>query len=402
MSGAPVYIRGVGAITAVGETWPATVARLAEGACAVREVTLFDVTGFPSRAAAWIDTPVDERGDRRRALAELAAVQAWEMASLDDVAPDRLGVFMGAESGRAPMSALLSLAKAAGGGDRFDHAAFADAGRALAHELDAAVVSPATVASALAGRFGAEGPAVTISIACSSGTAAIVEATRALRAAEVDVAIAGGVGADVDPLMLAGFGKLSALSESGVSCPFDVRRDGFVVGEGAAMIVLSRERAGARAAVTGVARTLDAHHLTAPPPDGRGAEAAMRGALCDAGRPTLGYVQAHGTSTPLNDAIEAQAIRRVLGANVDEVPVSSVKGALGHWIAGAGALGVLCAWEAVTSGTLLPTAGLREPDRDCALDHVQGEARQQRVTAALANAFAFGGANSSVVVEAVP
>ena len=116
---------------------------------------------------------------------------------------------------------------------------------------------------------------------------------------------------------------------------------------------------------------------------------------------SVGYVQAHGTSTPLNDAIEAQAIRRVFGADADEVAVASVKGALGHWIAGAGALGVLCAWEAVVSGTLLPTAGLGEPDPDCALNHIIGTARQQRVTAALANAFAFGGANSSVVVEAV-
>jgi 3-oxoacyl-[acyl-carrier-protein] synthase II len=400
VSGPPAFIRGVGAITALGDTWSASVARLAAGACAIREVSLFDVTGFPSRAAAWIDRPIDEDGDRRHALAAIAAAQAWEMAGVDDVAADRRGVFIGAESGRAPLAALLALSRAAGGGDTFDHRAFAEHARPLAHELDAAVVSPATVASGLAARYGAHGPVATISIACASGAAAIVEAVRALRAGEIDVALAGGVGADVDPLMLAGFGKLSALSESGHSCPFDVRRDGFVVGEGAAMVVLSREQGDARAAVTGVARSLDAHHLTAPPPDGRGAEAAMRGALDDAGHPAIGYVQAHGTSTPLNDAIEAQAIRRVFDGVVNDVAVGSVKGALGHWIAGAGALGVLCAWEAVTSGTLLPTAGLREPDRDCALHHVLGEARHVPVDAALANAFAFGGANSSVVIEA--
>jgi 3-oxoacyl-[acyl-carrier-protein] synthase II len=219
---------------------------------------------------------------------------------------------------------------------------------------------------------------------------------RAIRRGTCDAALAGGVGADVDPLMLAGFGLLGALSARGVSCPFDARRDGFVVGEGAAFVVLSAERGDAVVRVSGIGRSLDAHHLTAPDPDGDGAARAMRAAIADAGGVDVSYVQAHGTSTPLNDAVEADAIRRVVG---ERARVSSVKGALGHWIAGAGAVGFLCAVEAVRTGILLPTAGLVSPDERCALPHVIGEAVRADVRAALVNSFAFGGANCSIVVE---
>jgi len=163
--------------------------------------------------------------------------------------------------------------------------------------------------------------------------------------------------------------------------------------------VLSCERDGALAEVVGEGRSLDAHHLTAPEPGGEGAERAMRAALAQAGLSSVDYVQAHGTSTPLNDAVEAAAIRRVLGAGLSRARVSSVKGALGHWVAGAGALGFLCAVEAVRSGTVLPTAGLAHPDEECALPHVMGVAQQLPCRAAMVNAFAFGGANASLVVR---
>jgi 3-oxoacyl-[acyl-carrier-protein] synthase II len=250
----------------------------------------------------------------------------------------------------------------------------------------------------LAGELGARGPCETLSLACSSGAAAIAEGVRAIRRGEVDVALCGGVGADVDPLMLAGFGLLGALSARGVSCPFDAHRDGFVVGEGAAMVVLSAERGNARARVAGAGRSLDAWHLTAPDPEGEGAAMAMRTALREAKLEAVDCVQAHGTSTQLNDEVEAQALRRVLGSRLAEAHVSSVKGALGHWIAGAGALGFLCALHAVEQGEVLPTAGLRHPDPRCELPHVLGTALRKQVGSALVNAFAFGGANTSLVV----
>ncbi|MEO7095493.1 MAG: beta-ketoacyl synthase N-terminal-like domain-containing protein, partial [Polyangiales bacterium] len=231
------------------------------------------------------------------------------------------------------------------------------------------------------------------------GSAAIVEAVRAIRLGGCDVALCGGVGADVDPLMLAGFGLLSILSARGISCPFDAHRDGFIIGEGAAMLVLSAERGDAQVELAGIGRSLDAHHLTAPEPDGDGAARAMIAALHDAGDPAIGYVQAHGTSTPLNDRIEVGAIKRALGARVGAAHVSSSKGALGHWVAGAGALGALYAWQAVSAGVVLPTAGLEHPDPACDVAHVMGRALAKDVDAALANAFAFGGANSCLVLR---
>jgi len=392
-----VFVRGRGAVTPLGRSWTASREELAKGKSAVDQVTRFDVEGYPSTVAAVVPFELEEAGDRRLALAKMAAAEAWSEAAID-AQKSRIGVFIGAESGRATYETVFALSRAAGGGARFDHARFGLDARALATAVHAAAVSPAAVASSIAAMIGAEGPVETISLACASGAAAIVEAVRAIRLGICDAAIAGGVGADVDPFMLVGFGLLGALSARGVSCPFDVRRDGFVVGEGAAMIVLSAARGGAIAEISGAARSLDAHHLTAPDPSGDGATRAMRAALEEAGEPAIGYVQAHGTSTPLNDAVEAAAIRRALEARLQDLDVGACKGALGHWIAGAGAIGFLCGLEAVERGVCLPTAGLVEPDPACALPHVVGQAKQRPVEAALVNAFAFGGANASLVV----
>jgi 3-oxoacyl-[acyl-carrier-protein] synthase II len=400
-----VFVRGVGAVTPLGANWPSSRAALADGASAVAPVTAFDVTGFPSRVAAVVparfcDDEADRVCDRRWTLLAPAADEAWRQAAVDAPAA-RIGVFVGAESGRSSFATVVALARAAGGGDTFDARAFGAGAAALAPMLEPHVVSPAAVTSALARRLGAAGPACTVSLACSSSAAAIAEAARAIRAGQCDVAVCGGVGADVDPFMLAGFGKLGALSERGWSCPFDARRDGFVVGEGAAVIVLAAQRGSSRLELAGEARSLDAHHLTAPDPDGAGAERAMRGALEAAGETRADHVQAHGTSTPLNDAIEAAAIRRVLGRALDGAHVSSIKGALGHAIAGAGALGFLAACTAILDGCVLPTAGLREPDAACALPHVRGRALGRTVHTAVVNAFAFGGANTSLVLRGV-
>jgi 3-oxoacyl-[acyl-carrier-protein] synthase II len=401
----PVYVRGVGAYTPLASTWPETVARLAEGACAIRPITTFDATGFPCAHAAAIEAEFPDE-DRRLPYAVAAAREAWRTAALPPTAPARLGVFVGAESGRGRWQTVVGLARAARGeGGAFDHERFGRLAPAFAERIDASVISPSAVAVALAAELGAQGPVETVSLACASGSAAIVEAARAVRLGEIDVALCGGVGADVDPLMLAGFGLLGILSPRGVSCPFDAHRDGFVVGEGAAMLVLSAERgrspSGAIVELAGVGRSLDAHHLTAQDPAGDGAYRAMSAALRDAGvaPAAIGYVQAHGTSTPLNDRVEVAAIRNVLGDAADRAYVSSSKGALGHWVAGAGALGALYAYHAVSAGEVLPTAGLTNPDLACDVPHVVGRAQRADVTAALANSFAFGGANSCLVLR---
>jgi 3-oxoacyl-[acyl-carrier-protein] synthase II len=400
-----VFVRGAGAITPLAASWPASVAALADGAVAIAPIASFDARNFPSTVAAAVSErlcPIDQAptgdADRRLALARIAAREAWRQAGTS-VPPARLGVFVGAESGRATLHTVLALARAAGGGAHFDHERFGVAARTMAAHIDARIASPASVASALAAEVGAEGPVETLSLACSSSAAAIAEASRAIRLGQCDAALCGGVGADVDPLMLAGFGKLGALSARGLSCPFDAQRDGFVVGEGAAFVVLAAERGSASVEVAGEGRSLDAHHLTAPDPEGEGAARSMRAALTGALVDSVDYVQAHGTSTPLNDAVEAAAIRRVLGGSLDRAHVSSVKGALGHWIAGAGALGFLCALEAVAHDTVLPTAGLAHPDESCALPHVLHQAVRKRVNVALVNSFAFGGANCSLVLR---
>ena len=392
-----VFVQGVGVISPLGRTWPETREALETGATAVAPITSFDVQGYPSRVAARVPWPLDDAQDRRLALARQAAEEAWTNAKVH-ASPTRIGVFIGAESGRATYETILALSRAAGGSSVFNHELFGRDARHLAAQIHSATVSPAAVASSLAAMIGARGPVETISLACASGAAAIVEATRAIRLGQCDVALTGGVGADVDPFMLVGFGILGALSSRGVSCPFDVRRDGFVVGEGAAMIVLSAKQNDAVVEVAGVARSLDAHHLTAPDPNGDGAFRAMRGALDDARRDHVDYVQAHGTSTPLNDAVEANALKRVLGSSLDATHVGAAKGALGHWIAGAGALGFVCGYEATMSGICLPTAGLVEPDHAFSLPHIMGRAIRKNVSAALVNAFAFGGANASIVV----
>jgi 3-oxoacyl-[acyl-carrier-protein] synthase II len=391
------WVNGVGAVTPLGSSWPATRDALAAGESAVEPVRSFDATGFPSRHAAAIDRDFPGE-DRRTALALRAAREAWAAAGLDRRPPDplRVGVFLGAESGRLSFSTLAALAHAGGRGPGLDHARFSQEAAARARELEPRAVSPAAVAARIAQDIGARGPVTTISLACASGAAALIEAARAVRQGECDVAVAGGVGADVDPLLLAGFSLLGALSASGISRPFDRRRDGFVLGEGAGVIVLSCERGVAR--IAGIGRTLDACSLTAPASDGNGALRAMRLALTDAKMEKVDVVQAHGTSTPLNDAVEARAVREALGEALGSAHVSSIKGALGHTIAAAGALGFIAAVEAVASGTVFPTAGLGEPDRDCALPHVLGRAIRRRVDAVLVNSFAFGGANCSLVV----
>lgn len=388
-----VWIHGVGAVTPFARDWATSFGALREGRTAVAPITRFDATRFPCPSAAPVEGG-DEAEDRRRPLAFDAADAAWARAPSAD--RERIGVFVGAEAGRPSFETVRGLARAAGGGRTFDHAAFGRAGVAFADRVDASVVSPAAIASALAGRIGALGPVATFSLACASGGAAIVEAVRAIRADECDVALVGGVGADVDAMMIAGFGRLGALSAVGVSRPFDRRRDGFVVGEGAAFVVLAATPGPDDLRVAGVARTVDAWHLTMPDPRGDGAFRAMASALADAGLDGVDAIQAHGTSTPQNDRVEAAAIRRLFGGRTP--PVSSVKGAVGHWIAGAGAVGFLCAVEAIRRGVVLPTAGLVDPDPRCDLPHVIGAAVVRDVRSAMVNAFAFGGANASIVV----
>jgi 3-oxoacyl-[acyl-carrier-protein] synthase II len=396
----PVFVRGVGAWTPLADSWPESFQSLRTGVTASTKIGLFDASGFPSEVAYAIPDCRAAGMDPRVTLALRAAREAWAMASVK-VDADRLGIFIGAESGRPSFSSILEATRAGSTGTSFDRERFLSSAYALGGGLDSSELSPAAVAARIARELGARGPLETVSLACASGAAAILGGARAIALGHCDAALCGGVGADVDPFALAGFGLLGALSRKGVSRPFDARRDGFVLGEAAAMVVLTSARGELPVEVAGGALTLDGYRLTAPEPSGAAAKRAMRLALEEAGITTVDCVQAHGTSTPLNDAVEAAAIDYVLGAGLSEAHVSSVKGAIGHSIAGAGAVSMLCALEAVSRGVILPTVGLEQPDPACNLPHVLGRAIEKRVRSALVNALAFGGANCSLVLRRV-
>jgi 3-oxoacyl-[acyl-carrier-protein] synthase II len=266
--------------------------------------------------------------------------------------------------------------------------------------------------AALAMRYGVHGNTFGTVSACSAGAHAIGEAARMIQHGDADAVITGGSEAALTPLSKAAFAALDALSTTGVSRPFDVRRDGFVMGEGAGVLVLEdAEKAAERGArvlgkVLGFGATSDAYHLTAPDKEGAGAAAAIRGALRDAGieAEDVAYVNAHGTSTPLNDRAETKAIKAALGAHAANVPVSSTKSAIGHLLGAAGAVEAVATILALRDRIAPPTLGWEEPEEGMDLDYVPGQARPLRVNGnpaiGLSNAFGFGGHNVVLCLEA--
>jgi 3-oxoacyl-[acyl-carrier-protein] synthase II len=268
-------------------------------------------------------------------------------------------------------------------------------------------------AAALSLRHGLRGPSFAVSTACASGAHAIGTAMRMLQCGEADAVVAGGSEAGLTPLARAAFGALDALSRTGVSRPFDARRDGFVMGEGAAVLVLEREQqAQARGArilgcVRGYGASSDAHHITAPRQDGEGQAQAMRAAMADAGvtPQQVDYVNAHGTSTPLNDSAETAAIKLALGERAKQIPVSSTKSAIGHLLGAAGAVEAVATLLALRDRIAPPTLGWQEAEQGLDLDYVPGTAKplpgtSQRAVIGLSNSFGFGGHNAVLCLEA--
>ena len=264
-------------------------------------------------------------------------------------------------------------------------------------------------AGQMAIRFGAKGPSLVMSTACAAGNHAVGEAWHAIRRGDADVILAGGTEAAITPLGFGGFMNMRALSRNNsdpasASRPFDAERDGFVMGEGAGILTLeSAEHALARGAriyceVIGYAATTDAHHITAPSPGGAGAARCMQAALNSAGISPheVDYINAHGTSTPANDASESSAVRTVFGSHADRLMVSSTKSVTGHLLGAAGGLESVFVSKALSTGLVPPTANYRTPDPACDLDYVTEGARQSNPRIALSNAFGFGGTNATV------
>jgi 3-oxoacyl-[acyl-carrier-protein] synthase II len=263
--------------------------------------------------------------------------------------------------------------------------------------------------------FGLTGPNATNAMSCASGTVAVGDGLRAIRRGDADVMLCGGAEAPLAPLCFGAFAMIRAMSTRNddpgtASRPFDRDRDGFVMGEGAAVLVLEDlDRARARGArvyaeVGGYALTNDGHHMTAPKPDGREAARAMAGALRDAGvdPAAVGYVNAHGSSTPLNDATETAALKTVFGAHARRLAVSGTKGYYGHPLGASGAIETAITALALARGWLPPTLNLAVPDAACDLDYLPGGGRSARPDVALTNSFGFGGVNASLVLAGAP
>ena len=264
----------------------------------------------------------------------------------------------------------------------------------------------------IAMRFGAKGPNSSVVTACATGNHAIGEAMRIIERGDADVMIAGGSEAIIVPLTIAGFAQMKAMSTRNdeptkASRPFDAGRDGFVCGEGGGVVVLeslehARERdARIYAEMVGYGMTGDAHHMTAPDPEGDGAARAMAAALRDGGlEPSaVGYINAHGTSTPYNDKFETIAIKRVFGEYAKKVPISSTKSMTGHLLGAAGGIEAIATVLALYHGVLPPTINYETPDPDCDLDYIPNQARKQEVEVALTNAFGFGGTNATLAFQ---
>jgi len=396
-----VVVTGVGTVNPLARSAPAFAEALRAGSCAIAPLTVFDTTGFRSRIGAEVPDatppatlpgPLRRRISRADVFALRAAIEALADADLGrTVAPERLGIVLGGTTGGMLRAEACLRERMTGARRRYRHSAL--------------VATPVSAsADLLATVLGLAGPRLTLSTACSSSANALGVALDWIRLGYADAVVAGGT-ESLCATVFAGFNSLHALSRTPCR-PFDRRRDGLSLGEGAAIVVLeSAERAARRGArshaeVRAYGTSADAHHLTAPHPDGAGAVLAMRRALAQARLEPedVDYINAHGTGTPLNDAVESVAITAVFGAAARRLAVSSTKAAVGHTLGAAGAIEAVATIVALRDGFVPSTVTLEEPDEACGLDLVRGQGRPARLRWALSNSYGFGGNNTTLVL----
>jgi 3-oxoacyl-[acyl-carrier-protein] synthase II len=404
---ARVVVTGLGAVTPVGNTVPAFWSAISEGRSGVGPITRFDAKRLDSRIAAEVKDfdplRVIEKKDLKKLdlfiqYALAAGAEAVEDAKLDLAQLDgtRAGALVG--SGIGGISTILQW-----------HDVLKERGpdRISPFFIPSLIVN--MVSGQLSMRYGLKGPNSAVITACATGNHAIGDAFKIIQRGDADLMLAGGSEAIIIELCLAGFCSMKALSTRNdapdrASRPFDAQRDGFVCGEGAGVVVLEQlehaRRRGARiyGEVIGYGMTADAHHMTAPDPEGDGAARAMAGALRDAGlAPTdVAYINAHGTSTPYNDKTETVAIKRVFGEHAYRLAVSSTKSMIGHLLGAAGGVEAIATVLALHHGLLPPTVNYDVPDPECDLDYVPNTARKADVEVALSNGFGFGGTNATL------
>ncbi len=438
MASRRVVITGIGWVTPLGDDIDAVWDRLVKGHSAIGPVSRFDASTCMTTFAAEVkDFDLSKYlGDRANMHARAglstgfalgACKSAWDQSGLEgQVDLDRVGVYLGAGEGVLDYDPYMSANFA--GWNHEDRKLDAPAWATKAFEgmrPEAEVEQePQLTASHLAMQFGMRGPTLCCMTACAASTQAIGEGAEIIRRGDADVMVAGGSHSMIHPLGMTGFMRLTAMSTRNddpatASRPFDSSRDGFVMGEGAGILILEElEHAKARGAtilaeLAGFGSTADAYRITDIHPEGKGGAGAMNAALAqagldatatdDTGRPSVHWINAHGTGTQENDKTESAAVRRVFGERAGDVPFSSIKSMMGHLIQAAGAVELISCVQAIRTGVILPTINLTDVDPLCGLDHVPGEARDLNeaggVDVCLSNSFGFGGQNDTVCVR---
>lgn len=405
-------ITGIGCITPIGSGSAGLWAGVLRGRSAVRRIDRFDASAYRTQVAAQVDNFAAEehldrkqvhRMDRFAQFSLVAAGQALQDAGLTpgELVGERVGVFMGSALGGA------------GYGEE-QHSAYLSGGLRAVNPGLALTVFGGAASCNIAIHYGFQGPNETNAMSCASGAVAIGRALQAVRGGEADVVLAGGAEAPLAPLCYGAFAVIRAMStrndDPAAACrPFDADRDGFVMGEGAAVLVVEEweaaRRRGARvyAELSGYGTSNDAYHMTAPRPDGAQAARAMLAAMADArvSPGEIGYINAHGSSTPLNDVAESLAIRRAIGADSYRVPISGTKGLYGHALGASGAIEAAITALALHHGYLPATCNLAKLDPEVKLPILTGEGLKRRPRWALSNSFGFGGINACLALAGV-
>lgn len=419
-----VVITGMGCVTPIGHDVESMWAALREGRSGVGYTTLFDASNFPTKISAQVrDWGVESAGEdparwkhrgRHTKFAMGAAKQAVTASGIRDASidPTRFGVYLGSGEGQQDFGRFTDMMLHAIQNNEFDTSRFMQRGIEILNPEAATEEEPNMPAGHLAAMLNAQGPNMNCLTACAASSQAVGEASEIIVRGEADVMLAGGAHSMIHPFGVTGFNLLTALSTRNdeptrASRPFDKTRDGFVLGEGAAMLVLEElEHAKARGApivaeIVGFGSTADAYRITDIHPEGRGAVSCMRMAIADAGihPEDIHYINAHGTSTSVNDKVETLAVKHVFGEHAYKVPVSSTKSMMGHLIAAAGATELIICVLALRDQILPPTINYEVPDPDCDLDYIPNVAREARCDRALNNSFGFGGQNISLVVS---
>ena len=399
-----VVVTGLGAVTPVGNDVETMWESLKAGRHGIGRITRFDITDYKATLAAEVKDfdPLMymEKNDARRSdlftqFAIASACQAMEDSGLDGkVAPERLGVCYGSGIG-----GMVTFSQ--------EHQKLLEGGTRKVSPFFIPMMISNLAAGNIAIRFKAKSSCLSVVTACSTGTNAIGEAFRAIRHGYADAIIAGGSEATITPIGISGFVNMTAMSlsddPSAAILPFDKRRNGFIMGDGAGTVILEEyEHAVSRGAkiyaeISGYGSTCDAHHITAPDPEADSSARAISMAFEESGSQAgTVYVNAHGTGTPLNDASETLAIKKAFGVRISDVLVSSTKSMTGHMLGAAGAVEAVIAVLALRNGIIPPTAGLYEPDEKCDLDYVPITARQAEITTSLSMSMGFGGHNACV------